>query len=190
MAMKTVGPKSEDLATIQEMPMRAKCPAVWLGRQLQLHIVQRLLFLLFAGSRGWLIISSATILLAMLAIEIVASPCDPRVPRDCNDPPPPVGNSCAPGCMWTDDGIFPRCVGDLCRFRSPSCGFVPPTECNVKVRAYQLCRRYSCRDASTHQFCSGVNFRFSYEGTVYQFLGIDCNGNPCPNPVAPVPIIP
>ena len=118
--MKAMGLKSKGLAMLQKVQMRAKCPSVWRGRWVQLHIVQRLLFPLFAGRRGWLITSSAIILLAMLAIEIVASPCDPRVPRDCNDPPPPVGNSCAPGCMWTDDGIFPRWVGDLCRFRSLS----------------------------------------------------------------------
>jgi len=189
--MKAMGVKSKGLVMTQKVRGRGKPLSEWRGKWLRVHIALRCAFQLFAGRRGRLIISSAMLLMAILVIEITASPCDPRVPRDCDDPPPPVGNFCAPGCVWTDDGIFPRWVGDLCRFRSLSCGFVPPTECNVKVRAIQLCRRYSCRDIGSNRICSGVVFQFSYEGTVYQFLNIDCNGNPCRIPiVAPVPGFP
>jgi len=125
--------------------------------------------------------------LLLVVPSILADPCDPRIPRQCNDSPPSglCGNVSGRPCVWRSDGIQMWEVGVICRFNVPSCPPVPSNECNYKVKAYQMCEKFSCRN-SAGEPCN-VMPRFVYQGTVYQPLGTDCQGNPCGPPFSPSP---
>ena len=128
--------------------------------------------------------------LTLLVIPaVLADPCDPRVPRRCNDQPPSglCGNAGGRACTWRSDGTVRWDVGVLCRFNVPGCPSVPPNECNYRVRAFQVCAKYTCRN-SAGDACGTDSPKFVYVTTEYLPLGEDCQGNPCGPSPSPVPV--